>query len=72
MDINWEEKKNRKGINIKDRFEKEDRIFHEKVRNGYKSLAKQDSNKWKIINAKEDVNKISSYIYETVKYNLNI
>ena len=72
MDINWEEKKNRKGINIKDRFEKEDRIFHDKVRSGYKALAKKDSDKWKIIDAEEDVSKISSFIYETVKYNLNI
>jgi len=72
MDINWEEKKNRKGINIKDRFEKEDRIFHDKVRSGYKTLAKKDSDKWKIIDAEEDVSKISSFIYETVKYNLNI
>ena len=55
-----------------DRFEKEDRIFHDKVRSGYKTLAKKDSDKWKIIDAEEDVSKISSFIYETVKYNLNI
>ena len=72
MDINWEEKKNRKGINVKDRFEKEDRNFHNKVRSGYKSLAKKDLDKWKIIDAEEDVNKISSFIYETVKSKLNI
>ena len=72
MDINWEEKKNRKGINVKDRFEKEDRNFHNKVRSGYKSLAKKDLDKWKIIDAEEDVIKISSFIYETVKSKLNI
>ena len=72
MDINWEEKKNRKGINVKDRFEKEDRNFHNKVRSGYKSLAKKDLDKWKIIDAEEDINKISSFIYETVKSKLNI
>ena len=72
MDINWEEKKNRKGINVKDRFEKEDRNFHNKVRSGYQSLAKTDLDKWKIIDAEEDVNKISSFIYETVKSKLNI
>lgn len=72
MDINWEEKKKRKGINVNDRFEKEDRVFHEKVRSGYKSMARKDSDKWKIIDAEEDVERISSYIYETVKYNLNI
>ena len=72
MDINWEEKKNRKGINVKDRFEKEDRNFHNKVRSGYKSLAKKDLDKWKIIDAEEDVNKISSFIYETVKSKINI
>ena len=72
MDINWEEKKNRKGINVKDRFEKEDRNFHNKVRSGYQSLAKKDLDKWKIIDAEEDVNKISSFIYETVKSKLNI
>ena len=72
MDINWEEKKNRKGINVKDRFEKEDRNFHNKVRSGYKSLAKKDLDKWKIIDAEEDVNKISSFIYDTVKSKLNI
>lgn len=71
MDINWEEKKKRKGINIKDRFEKEDRVFHNKVRSGYKSMAKKDSDKWKIIDAEENVENISSFIYETVKYNLN-
>ncbi len=72
MDINWDEKKNRKGINVKDRFEKEDRIFHNKVRSGYKTLAKEDSNKWQIIDAEEDINKISSFIYEIVKSKLNI
>ena len=71
MDISWEEKKKRKGININDRFEKEDRFFHNKVRSGYKSMAKKDSDKWKIIDAEENVENISSFIYETVKYNLN-
>ena len=71
MDINWEEKKKRKGININDRFEKEDRVFHNKVRSGYKSMAKKDSDKWKIIDAEENIENISSCIYETVKYNLN-
>ena len=72
MDISWEEKKKRKGININDRFEKEDRVFHNKVRSGYKSMAKKDSDKWKIIDAEENIENISSFIYETVKYNLNI
>ena len=72
MDINWEEKKKRKGINVNDRFEKEDRVFHEKVRSGYKFMARKDTDKWKIIDAEEDVERISSSIYETVKYNLNI
>ena len=72
MDINWEEKKNRKGINIKDRFEKEDLIFHNKVRSGYKTMSKEDPGKWKLIDAEEDVNKISSFIYDTVKSKLNI
>ena len=71
MDISWEEKKKRKGIDINDRFEKEDRVFHNKVRSGYKSMAKKDSDKWKIIDAEENVENISSFIYETVKYNLN-
>ena len=71
MDISWEEKKKRKGININDRFEKEDRVFHNNVRSGYKSMAKKDSDKWKIIDAEENVENISSFIYETVKYNLN-
>ena len=71
MDISWEEKKKRKGININDRFEKEDRVFHNKVRSGYKSMAKKDSDKWKIIDAEENVENISSFIYETVKNNLN-
>jgi len=72
MDINWEEKIKRKGINVNDRFEKEDRVFHDKVRSGYISMAKKDSDKWKIIDAEEDVENISSFIYETVKYNLKI
>ena len=71
MDINWEEKIKRKGINVNDRFEKEDRVFHDKVRSGYISMAKKDSDKWKIIDAEENVENISSFIYETVKYNLN-
>ena len=71
MDISWEEKKKRKGININDRFEKEDRVFHNKVRSGYKSMAKKDSDKWKIIEAEENIENISSLIYETVKYKLN-
>jgi len=56
---------------MRDRFEKEDRDFHNKVRSGYKSMAKKDSDKWKIIDAEENIENISSCIYETVKYNLN-
>ena len=35
-------------------------------------MSKEDPGKWKLIDAEEDVNKISSFIYETVKSKLNI
>ena len=67
LDLTWEEKINRKGIDKSDRFEKENKIFHDKVRKEYLSLARNDSDRWVVIDANVELDEISNLIYSKIK-----
>ena len=62
LDLTWEEKINRKGIDKSDRFEKENKIFHDKVRQEYLSLARNDSDRWVVIDANLIYSKIKKHL----------
>jgi len=49
-----------------DRFEKEDRSFHERIREGYLKLAKEDPKRFRIINAAKKPAAVATEIWETV------
>ena len=67
LDLTWEEKINRKGIDKSDRFEKENKIFHDKVRQEYLSLARNDSERWVVIDANLELDEINKLIYSKIK-----
>ena len=50
-----------------DRFEQEERSFHEKVRAGYLKLAAEEPERFRIINAAQDPENVSVDIWATVK-----
>ena len=50
-----------------DRFEREEVDFHERVREGYLSLAYEEPERWMIIDATLDKNDISEIIWEKVQ-----
>ena len=70
LDLPWEEKINRKVIDKSDRFEKENKIFHDKVRQEYLSLARNDSDRWVVIDANLELDEISKLIYSKIKKHL--
>ncbi len=49
-----------------DRFEKEDRSFHERIREGYLKLAKEDPKRFRIINAAKKPAAVATAIWDTV------
>tara|TARA_B100000700_G_scaffold40755_1_gene41334 strand:+ start:15499 stop:16140 length:642 start_codon:yes stop_codon:yes gene_type:complete len=67
LDLTWEEKINRKGIDKSDRFEKENKIFHDNVRQEYLSLARNDSDRWVVIDANLQLDEISKLVYSKIK-----
>ena len=66
FDLNWEEKIKRKVIDHSDRFEKEDKLFHENVRKSYLQMAETDSAKWIVIDATLKMDEISEIIYAKI------
>ncbi len=54
------------GIVSEDRFEREDRKFHQKVREGYLWLAKEDSKRYRIIDASRDIGTVHREVCETL------
>ena len=51
----------------KDRWESEDVLFHEKVRNGYLNLAQNDPDTWEIVDASLPVEQIHDQIWRYVE-----
>ncbi|MEF9437900.1 MAG: dTMP kinase, partial [Candidatus Mariimomonas ferrooxydans] len=65
LDIDVEEglKRNR-GARKKDRFEQETIEFHNRVRNGYVQIAKEETNRIKVINASGSAEEVNKKIIE--------
>ena len=54
-------------IKKKDRWESEDALFHEKVRNGYLDLAQNDPSIWEVVDASLPVKQIHDQIWSYVE-----
>lgn len=50
-----------------DRFEREDRSFHERVRAGYLNLAKENPQRFRRINAGQNPDAVAADVWETVR-----
>lgn len=62
LDISVSEGFKRKNNDIKDRIESSSKDFFNKVRRGYKAIAKANKNRFEIINAANDIDKIHQII----------
>ncbi len=62
LDISAEEGLARK--QRRDRFEQEDIAFHQRVREGYLKLAKEEPQRWLVIDAKQSKEKIAEIIWQ--------
>lgn len=56
----------RKGKDKRDRFERETIAFHQKVREGYLELAKDESRRWLVVDAGQSKAKIAEIIWQRV------
>lgn len=50
-----------------DRFEQEDRSFHERVRSGYLQLAEEEPERFRIVNAAQNPDAVASDVWKTVQ-----
>jgi dTMP kinase len=57
----------RKQSDKKDRFEKEDINFHDKVRQGYLKLAAEEPDRWLVIDATQSKEQIADIIWQKVR-----
>ncbi len=71
IDISIEESFNRRGQNP-DRFEQEDRSFHEKVRNGYLELAEAEKEKWVVIDGTGTLEEVAVLVDQAIKERLGL
>ena len=71
IDISIEESFNRRGQNP-DRFEQEDRSFHEKVRNGYLELAEARKEKWVVIDGTGTLEEVAFLVDQAIKERLSL
>ena len=55
-----------------DRFEAEDRAFHERVRSGYLELAKQEPDRFRMIDADRDPGSVAEAIRQAVEEKMNL
>ena len=67
LDISVSEGFKRKNNDIKDRIESSSNDFFNKVRRGYKEIAKANKNRFEIINAANDIDKIHQIIINKLK-----
>jgi dTMP kinase len=56
----------RKKSGEKDRFEREEAAFHEKIRQGYLKLASEEPQRWFVVDASQDKAKIAEIIWQRV------
>jgi len=50
-----------------DRFEQEDRSFHEKVRAGYLKLAAEEPERFRIVNAAQEPEAVASDVWKVIQ-----
>ena len=67
MDIEPNKSIQRLLMKKKDRWESEDVLFHEKVRNGYLNLAQNDPDTWEVVDASLPVEQIHTRIWRYVE-----
>ena len=67
LDISVKEGFQRKNTDVKDRIESSSNDFFNKVRNGYKTIAKANKNRFEIINAANDIDKIHQIIIKRIQ-----
>ncbi len=70
LDLEAQKGLSRKPPCSKDRFEEEETDFHRKVRKGYLEMAKQEPERWLLLDASQNKKKIASQIYSEVKIRL--
>ncbi len=61
----------RKGKDKRDRFEQEAMAFHQKVREGYLKLAKDEPQRWLVVDASQSKAKIAEIIWQRVSQMLS-
>ena len=67
LDISVSEGFKRKNSDVKDRIESSSNDFFNKVRRGYKAIAKANKNRFEIINAANDIDKIHQIIIKKIQ-----
>ena len=67
LDISVKEGFQRKNNDVKDRIESSSNDFFNKVRKGYKAIAKANKNRFEIINADSDIDKIHQIIIKKIQ-----
>ena len=67
LDISVKEGFQRKNSDVKDRIESSSNDFFNKVRKGYKTIAKANKNRFEIINAANDIDKIHQIIIKKLQ-----
>ena len=67
LDISVKEGFQRKNTDVKDRIESSSNDFFNKVRKGYKTIAKANKNRFEIINADSDIDKIHQIIINKIQ-----
>jgi len=67
LDISVKEGFQRKNTDVKDRIESSSNDFFNKVRKGYKTIAKANKNRFEIINAANDIDKIHQIIIKRIQ-----
>ena len=64
LDISLEERSKRLDANNLDRLEQEEKQFHRRVKTGFLQLAKENPNRFVLINGTQHVHKISEIIWQ--------
>ncbi|MFC1875349.1 dTMP kinase [Chloroflexota bacterium] len=68
LDLPSEAGLDRKKSDKYDRFEREEMTFHEKIRQGYLELAAEEPQRWLVIDAGQDKEKIAEIIWRKVSH----
>jgi dTMP kinase len=71
IDIPVEESIKRRGQEP-DRFEQENKLFHEKVRTGYLKLAEAENDKWVVIDGMGTPEEVAGFVDHAIKQRLDL